>query len=46
MSVDSHAMHHDEFGAKLGMWLFLVTEIDLIWWTFYCILVHAPQISG
>ena len=29
MSADSHAVHPDEFGAKLGMWLFLVTEIDL-----------------
>jgi cytochrome c oxidase subunit 3 len=29
MSAQSHAEHHDTFGAKLGMWLFLVTEINL-----------------
>jgi cytochrome c oxidase subunit 3 len=29
MSAESHAEHHDTFGAKLGMWLFLVTEINL-----------------
>jgi cytochrome c oxidase subunit 3 len=29
MTTDSHAEHRDEFGAKLGMWLFLVTEINL-----------------
>ncbi len=25
----AHAVHRDDFGAKLGMWLFLVTEINL-----------------
>jgi len=29
MSTESHAVHRDDFGAKLGMWLFLVTEINL-----------------
>jgi len=29
MSTESHAIHRDDFGAKLGMWLFLVTEINL-----------------
>jgi cytochrome c oxidase subunit III len=29
MSPESHAVHRDDFGAKLGMWLFLVTEINL-----------------
>ncbi len=29
MSSASHAEHRDPFGAKLGMWLFLVTEINL-----------------
>src|SRR5512147_2011050 len=29
MSTQAHAEHHDTFGAKLGMWLFLVTEINL-----------------
>jgi cytochrome c oxidase subunit III len=29
MSTEAHAEHHDTFGAKLGMWLFLVTEINL-----------------
>jgi cytochrome c oxidase subunit 3 len=31
MSTDSHAhaVHRDDFGAKVGMWLFLVTEINL-----------------
>ena len=29
MSAQVHAEHHDTFGAKLGMWLFLVTEINL-----------------
>jgi len=31
MSTETHApaIHRDDFGAKLGMWLFLVTEINL-----------------
>ncbi len=29
MSTEAHVEHHDYFGAKLGMWLFLVTEINL-----------------
>ncbi len=29
MNAESHAVHRDDFGAKLGMWLFLVTEINL-----------------
>ena len=29
MSATSHAVHRDDFGAKLGMWLFLVSEILL-----------------
>lgn len=29
MSGDSAALHRDDYGAKLGMWLFLVTEINL-----------------
>lgn len=29
MSSDSPALHRDDYGAKLGMWLFLVTEINL-----------------
>jgi cytochrome c oxidase subunit III len=29
MSGESHAVHRDEFRPKLGMWLFLVTEVDL-----------------
>jgi cytochrome c oxidase subunit III len=29
MTTDAHALHRDDFGAKLGMWLFLVTEINL-----------------
>ncbi len=29
MSTETHAVHRDDFGAKLGMWLFLVTEINL-----------------
>ncbi len=29
MSTESHAVHRDDYGAKLGMWLFLVTEINL-----------------
>jgi len=27
--ADEHAAHRDDFGAKLGMWLFLVTEMLL-----------------
>jgi cytochrome c oxidase subunit 3 len=29
MTTLPHAVHRDDFGAKLGMWLFLVTEINL-----------------
>lgn len=29
MSTESHAVHRDDYGTKLGMWLFLVTEINL-----------------
>ncbi len=29
MTTAAHAGHRDDFGAKLGMWLFLVTEILL-----------------
>jgi cytochrome c oxidase subunit 3 len=29
MNAHAHEAHHDTFGAKLGMWLFLVTEINL-----------------
>ena len=29
MSTEVHVAHNDTFGAKLGMWLFLVTEINL-----------------
>ncbi len=28
-TAHAHAEHRDTFGAKLGMWLFLVTEINL-----------------
>ncbi len=27
--VQAHAVHRDDFGARLGMWLFLVTEMVL-----------------
>jgi cytochrome c oxidase subunit 3 len=27
--AEAHAVHRDDFGAKLGMWLFLVTEMLL-----------------
>ena len=29
MNAQSHEVNHDTFGAKFGMWLFLVTEINL-----------------
>lgn len=29
MSTEAHELHRDDFGSKLGMWLFLVTEILL-----------------
>lgn len=29
MTAESPAVHRDDYGAKLGMWLFLVTEINL-----------------
>jgi cytochrome c oxidase subunit 3 len=29
MTTDAHAIHRDDYGAKLGMWLFLVTEVNL-----------------
>jgi cytochrome c oxidase subunit III len=29
MSSEAHPVHRDDYGAKLGMWLFLVTEINL-----------------
>jgi cytochrome c oxidase subunit III len=29
MTTTSHVAHRDDYGAKLGMWLFLVTEINL-----------------
>lgn len=29
MTTAAHAAHRDDFGAKLGMWLFLVTEVNL-----------------
>jgi cytochrome c oxidase subunit 3 len=29
MTAEAQTAHRDDFGAKLGMWLFLVTEINL-----------------
>ena len=45
-SMDHIEMPQDDIGARLGMWIFIFTEIPAVWWIIPGICSHAAQVFG